>query len=156
MDRIYHNFKKWEDNENGMYKKTCFMDEQKMIYDCAILLRSQEWLYEAMSQVTHFWFYSSEHNLTNINRNRQAWLGQAACCLVHGAPEYLTKIAWNDFLNEKSRKEANKIADETIAIWEEKHMRGYFRWQKLESEKMCLRQQKTEYQKHLITSNEYT
>lgn len=136
IEQIFHPFNKWECNQLGMYKKTCFMDDHKMIQDCMELLGCPEWLYEAMSMVTHGWFYSCEHFLSNTARNRQAYLGQAACCLVHGAPEYLTKQAWG-MLTEDQRIAANKIADEVLEVWEEKHSRGYFKWEKDTLSKTC-------------------
>lgn len=139
LERIYHRFELWEDNRYGMYEKTCFMDDHQMMIDCQVLLSCPEWLYEAMSQVTHSWFHSSEHNLSNSNRNRQAWLGQAACCIVHGAPEYLTKLAWHR-LTAKQQAAANAVADEVIEVWEIKHSRGYFAWERLASGTMCSRQ----------------
>ncbi len=129
MERIYHPFNLWEDNRYGMYEKTCFMDDHQMISDCESLLRSPQWLMESMKFVSHNWLFSAEQNLTNTNRNRQAWLGQAACCFSHGAPEYLTKTAWHN-LSDQERRAANAVADEVIQDWEEKFKRGYFSWQK--------------------------
>lgn len=155
MNRIYHPYTLWEDHESGMYTATCFMDNHRMITECEVLLKCPEWLYESMSFVTHGWFYSSEHNLTNVNRNRQAWLGQAACCLTHGAPEYLTKLAWHN-LSKQEQDAANKIADEVIEVWVEKHQRGYFAWEKLNSLKMCSRHRENESLSPSTTSSEST
>jgi hypothetical protein len=126
---VYHPYTKWEDYKWGMFDKTCFMDEKTMIHDCEMILRIPEWLWESMTFVSHQWGYSAEHNLTNLHRNRQAWLGQAACCLSHGAPEYLTKVAWNNLTNDQQRK-ANQVADDVIKDWESKYAAGYFSWQK--------------------------
>jgi len=105
-----------------MYKKTCFMDEAKMIADCEATLSCPQWLEESMCFVAHAWEKSAEHNLSNTARNRQAWLGQAACCFSHGAPEYLTKIAWNN-LTDEQRAAANAVADAVIADWETRWLR---------------------------------
>lgn len=123
--RIYHPFTSWEDHQFGMYEKKCFMDEMKIVKDCELLLKCPEFFYESATYVTHHWKNSAEHNLTNLNRNRQAWIGQASCCLTNGAPEYLTKIAWNN-LTLKQQEIANKIADDVILDWENKHLSGYF------------------------------
>lgn len=120
--RIYHPFDVWEDHKLGMYQKKCFMDEHKMVSDCEVLLSCHQWLWESMQFVAHNWKYAAEHNLSNLNRNRQAWLGQAACCFTHGAPEYLTKEAWNN-LTDEQRAAANKVADEVIALWESRQQR---------------------------------
>lgn len=136
MIQIFHPYTKWECHENGMYKRTCFMDEHQMVNECFTLLACPEWLYESMSMVTHNWFYSCEHFLSNELRNRQAYLGQAACCLLHGAPEYITKMAWS-ILTEQQRVDANKVADEVLEVWIEKHNRGFFKWERDTLNKTC-------------------
>lgn len=142
IERVFHPFNKWEDYRWGMYDKTCFMDDEQMVNECIVLLSCPEWLYEAMSFVSHNWIYSAEHNLSNVNRNRQAWLGQAACNMTHGAPEYLTKIAWNS-LTSTQQAAANAVADEVIQVWEEKHKRGYWSWLRSELERTSCKQQKS-------------
>ena len=125
IERIYHPYDSWEDFKNGMYKTTCYMDPQPLITECEDMLKCKEYLWESMNYVTHHWKLASQHNLTNMHRNRQAWIGQAACCFAHGAPEYITKLAWNN-LNPSEQDVANKVADEVIQDWEEKHLSGYF------------------------------
>lgn len=125
IERIYHPYFNWEDFEFGMYEKTCYMDETQLMWECALLLKCPEWLWESMQYVSHNWVISSEHHLTNTQRNRQAWLGQAACCFVHGAPEYVTKLGWHKLI-EKEKRLANDVADAVISEWEEKHLNGYF------------------------------
>jgi len=125
IERKFHNYKNWECFGQGMYETTCFMDKYAMINDCELLLSCPEWLWESMTFVTHHWLTSSEQHLTNMSRNRKAFLGQAACCFSHGAPEYLTKLAWFN-LDEKTQKKANEVASEVIKDWEEKYLMGYF------------------------------
>lgn len=125
IERVYHSYDKWEDYKNGMYEKTCYMDDHSMIVACRETLACPELLWECMQFVSHQWIHASEHHLSNTNRNRQAWLGQAACCLMDGAPEYITKLAWHS-LSDKQRERANQVADEVINEWEEKYKEGYF------------------------------
>lgn len=129
IERVYHPYNLWEDYEMGLYEVTCFMDAQRMVEDCEMTLRCPEMLWEAMTFVSHNWGYASEQHLTNSHRNRQAWLGQAACCWLHGAPEYLVKQAWNN-LNAEMQKKANEVADDVINDWENKYRKKYFEWQK--------------------------
>lgn len=136
MNRVFHRFEKWEDLKAGMYERTCFMDDTRMVQECFELLTCPEWLHEAMVMAAWSWTHSAEHNLTNPARNRQAWLGQAACCLMHGAPEYLTKQAWH-LLSDKQQAEANAVADGVIETWSELQERGYFEWLRSASKKMC-------------------
>lgn len=129
IERVYHPFSEWEDFKMGMYEKTCYMDDEMMVQASMNTLSCKELLWECMQFVSHNWGRSAEHNLTNHHRNRQAWLGQAACCFIDGAPEYLVKEAWNR-LSEGQREEANAVANEVIAEWEWKYNMGYFVWQK--------------------------
>lgn len=123
--RVFHPYTKWEDHHFGMYQNFAFMDEPSLIKDCELTLRCAPWLEEGMKFVSHNWKYAAEHNLTNTSRNRRAWLGQAACCFYHGAPEYLVKQAWWN-LSDEQRNQANAVADEVIQDWESKYILGYF------------------------------
>ncbi len=105
------------------------MDEEKLILGCIFTLSCPSLLWEAMTFVSHHWGYASRQNLTNLNRNRQAWLGQAACLFLDGAPEYVTKLAWAR-LSAKQQSAANTVADNVISDWENKYRIGYFEWQK--------------------------
>lgn len=128
LERVFHNFNLWEDNHLGMYKTRCFMDEGKMIQDCILLLSCPDWFSDTAYFILTAWPFAVEHNLTNYSRNRQAWLGQAACCLMHGAPEYLVKQAWN-MMNKVKQDAANKVADEVIAHFEKTYSEKRFQWQ---------------------------
>lgn len=129
IERVYHPYDQWEDWQMGMYEKTCYMDDELITLACAATLGCPELLWECMQFVSHNWGKSAEHHLTNVNRNRQAWLGQAACCFIDGAPEYLTKAAWGR-LAPQVQERANAVADEVIHEWEWKYREGYFPWQK--------------------------
>ena len=48
IERIYHPYFNWEDFEFGMYEKTCYMDETQLMWECALLLKCPEWLWESM------------------------------------------------------------------------------------------------------------
>lgn len=127
MERIYHPYTAWEDYHAGMYESTCYMDPERLIVECASMLSCPQWLEESMRFVLIQWEKACEHHLTNTHRNRQAWLGQSACCLILGAPENITKQAWNR-LTPQQQKEANDVADFCIKMFEEKME---IRWQKL-------------------------
>lgn len=135
IERVFHPYNQWEDFKMGMYEKTCFMDDESMVVNCMATLSCPELLWECMQFVSHNWGKSAEHNLTNYSRNRQAWLGQAACCFLDGAPEYLVKQAWGR-LSPQKQVDANKVADEVIEEWEWKYRMGYFEWQKPDLGKM--------------------
>jgi len=116
MDRIYHSYDKWECYQNGLYDSTKDNDLE-LIRKSKELLSNKDATFEAMSYVTESWVNSSEHFLSDLATNRRAWLGQAACCLEHGASEQATCKAWWQ-LSEEQRFIANAIANMVINEWE--------------------------------------
>lgn len=114
IDRIFHHYEQWEDYQNGMYIKSFDIN---LIDKAEKLLANPLNLYIAMNEVINKWPISSADNLSNSNINRQAWLGQAACCLICNCPENLTKEAWHK-LTDDERRLANRVADEIILKWE--------------------------------------
>jgi hypothetical protein len=100
-----------------MFHDSYYELEVKAAYD---ILTSPVILEDAMRYVATYWIYSSEHNLTNKQRNRQAWLGQAACCWLVHATENSTKQAWSR-MTDQQRDVANKVADKIISEWENEY-----------------------------------
>lgn len=68
-----------------------------------------------MLKVLDAWPVSCEHNLTDTNQNRRAWIGHAACCLAIKCPEHITREAWGQLTQDQQNK-ANYQAD--LAVWE--------------------------------------
>lgn len=118
MIQVFHHYKKWEDFQNGMYRKVNASDDHFLCDKATELLSNPDICFQAMKRVTIEWPFSTEHNLTNLGQNRRAWLGQAACCLEFGVPEELTKIAWNA-LDHRQQENANGVADVIIKQWEQ-------------------------------------
>jgi hypothetical protein len=115
LKRVYHHYSKWEDWKDGLYSPR---EEKTTIKKRVIrLLASPSLLLLAMRTVVVVWPFSSEVNLSNRSRNRQAWLGQSAACFVCGANEDTTKSAWRS-LSLAEQDSANAIADKVIAEWE--------------------------------------
>lgn len=119
LRRVYYHYSYWEDHAHGMFQITKG-DNNNIIKDAAALLNDPDKLLEAMRHVAFKWKHSAEMNLSNRNRNRQAWLGQASCCYAVEAPEELTKRAWGT-LTTKERDTANGVADKVIVEWEERY-----------------------------------
>jgi hypothetical protein len=120
MKRIYHQYKNWECYKYGMFKSTNNMSapEWHELEDLAIkLLTNEVEFLNAGMRLIKEWKVSCEENLTNINQNRIAYIGQACCCLIHGVPEAITKQAWKQIPIEKQVK-ANKVAEKIIKIYE--------------------------------------
>lgn len=116
MRRIWHHYHKWEDYQNGMWR-TAPKDEHEKLIKKAVRFMSKKSFGAAMEKVVLNWPYACEHNLSNTSANRQAWLGQAACCYKIKVPEYITRQAWA-MLTETKREIANGYADKWINIWE--------------------------------------
>lgn len=116
MTRVYHHHDKWEDFHAGQYARI-YRDQLVGQESAAALLSDPATLYEAMSAVAREWPYATEHNLSNLEQNRRAWLGQAACCREFGLPDFVTKNAWNA-LTREAQNAANAVAETVIQEWE--------------------------------------
>jgi hypothetical protein len=74
----------------------------------------------AMLRVIEEFPIASEHNLTDLAQNRQAWIGHAACYLALDLPEDIVREAWGQ-LTQDQRDAANAVADIAIAAWHEQY-----------------------------------
>src|SRR3990167_10987484 len=98
MKLIYHRYEKWEDFQHGLYMKTVRGDErnqEELTRKCMSLLSNQDRFFQVAREMINAWPISADVNLSNTNRNQQAWVGQASCCYELGVPEFITKFAWN-------------------------------------------------------------
>jgi hypothetical protein len=93
---------------------------QSYINAAGDLMRSPEEFKLAMLKAIEEWPISCEVNLTAQGMNRQAWLGHAACCIAVNSPENCTRLGWHT-LSQPEQDEANRVADEAIALWEGKY-----------------------------------
>lgn len=129
MKRIYHDYRKWECFHNGMYIERKGEEREPYIQLALSLLRSPKLLRYHMESAAKEWHFSAQNHMTCRSCNRQAYLGQVACCHAHGVGESETREAWK-FLTEEERVIANGIADDIINLWEgwylehEKGIRG--------------------------------
>jgi hypothetical protein len=114
IQRIWHNYEKWEDFASGMYRNRIEKEYVNLSLD---LLSNPYRLFTAMAKVTAEWVFCSEHNLSNLSQNRKAWLGWASCAMRHGSTDEETRQAWN-LLNSEQKALANLAAQLTIEAWE--------------------------------------
>lgn len=121
MQRIFHHYSLWEDFHAGMYDESKDGRAERVI-KASEILGTPEICREAMEKVVADWKISTEYNLSNLEINRKAWLGQAACCYYAGIHEDETREAWGVMTGEQ-RIEANKIAAEIIKKWQRKRER---------------------------------
>ena len=122
MERIFHPYSDWEDYKNGMYKNAPTDIKDSLVNKAKMLLSNTDKLYEAMKRVTQEWDIATQVNLTNIEKNRRAWMGQSACSIEHKVPEDLTREAWMK-LNDTQRKMANLVAEKVIYEWTTNHIK---------------------------------
>ena len=120
MKRVHHPFTKWEEIPYNMYQIDFDGEaKQDLINEAVYLLSTPNVLQTYMKRTTIEWPNSTEHHMTNSSRNKQAWLGQAACALFAKIPEDCTKQAWS-MLSDEQRQAANLVADGIIKDWKER------------------------------------
>lgn len=121
--QVYHPYWLWEDYKNGMWRKES-KEYEKQWLPIAIAFTGDHIKYgAAMTRVVNEWPVSSEHNLTNLNINRRAWVGHAAVCLELGIPEYIVRTAWKN-ITQYQRVMANHVADQSIHLWHHTYVHG--------------------------------
>jgi hypothetical protein len=113
-EQVFHHFSAWEDWRAGMYRCAVVPQESER---AARMLANPEAFYMAAKMMLRDWPHAAEHNLTNREQNRRAWIGQATACYSQNAPEGATRYAWWLLLIEE-RERANAVADRVIAEWE--------------------------------------
>jgi len=118
IDRIWHNYNKWEDYKSGLYASR--KESEIGIQSSYNLLSSPYDLFVNMVKVTGEWKNATEFNLSNRSSNRRAWLGWSACCYKHGANDDETKAAWR-MLDKQQQEKANAVATAVIETWEQSY-----------------------------------
>ncbi len=127
--KIYHPYWKWEEVKYNMWG---FVDDKDKCLERTIYFMSRHLVFgRYMKKVIKEWKHSCEHNLTDKNQNRIAWIGQSACAIALKTPEDITRKAWS-YLTEKQQKLANKQASIAIKLWETKHLGRRNLWGKLD------------------------
>lgn len=120
MKQVYEHYLKWEDYQNGMWRKVT-KEEEKHFLQIAIDFTGNHDLYgNAMLKVIDQWPVTCRHNLTDPSLNQRAFIGHAACSLEIDCPEYIVRAAWG-MLTEQQRRDANKKADIAIAEWKRRY-----------------------------------
>lgn len=113
VKQIYHPYWLWEDWKNGFYNSFSVSEKKVKSKEIINLFKDPEKTEYYMNKVIKDWKYSCEQNLTNIQMNRVAWLGQSACLLHSNSPSELTMDTWK-YVPLKYQKIANKIAEKII------------------------------------------
>jgi hypothetical protein len=113
--RVYHPYTEWEDWKAGLWRQCVAVTDD--MDRAALILSSPALFANGAREMLRAWPKAAEHNLTNTEQNRRAWLGQATCCHRAGASESATRFAWWT-LSTDARDAANAVADRVIADWE--------------------------------------
>lgn len=120
MKQIYIEYNKWEDYIAGMYCDNNSENKELKIKNSIMLLSDAEDFYNTCKELCVVWINATNVNLSNVNQNRKAWLGAAACMYKYGAQEYITRIAWS-MLEPQKQHIANKVAHKIISEYEAKN-----------------------------------
>jgi hypothetical protein len=117
IQRIYHRWEKWEDYPAGFFNEQ--PPKGMTIEDCqnkyAEFLRDLKLFKKSAYRVIDEWPNATEHNLTNPNMNRIAWIGQSSVCIHYGIPSKYR--GGYHLLSEKEQLQADSIALEIINYW---------------------------------------
>jgi hypothetical protein len=119
MKKIHHPYHLWEDYQNGMYESINGKARRIMLNKAITFTGNHELYGEYMMKVIDLWTVSCEHNLSDKNMNKRAWIGHAACCLAIQCPEDITRQAWG-CLSKAQQVAADEQADNAIKAWNEK------------------------------------
>lgn len=120
MERVFHPYTAWEEFKHGMWRQVT-AQERRAFLDEAVMFTGNAPLYGSyMRRVIDEWPLSCEHNLTNTDMNRLAWVGHAACCLAIRCPEDITRAAWAR-LSQRQQDEANAQAQAAVDTWEARY-----------------------------------
>lgn len=97
--------------------------ERAAMLDRAIAFTGDHALYgRYMLRAVSEWPVACEHNLTDMQMNRLAWVGHAATCIAIGCPEDITRQAWA-YLTQQQQDLANRQAENAIETWERAYER---------------------------------
>jgi hypothetical protein len=108
-----------EEHDHGMWRKVPAVEQEGYIEAARRLMADPPEFLWAMLRVVEQWPNSMTAAMTTPSLNRRAYMGHAGCCLATGSPEDLTRLGWHR-LTEEEQQEANAMADEAIAAWEER------------------------------------
>lgn len=115
LRRVYHPVAHWEECDYNMWGEC--VDRAGTLAKAIKFTGDHELYGSYMIRVTKEWPISCENALTDLNLNRKAWLGHAACAMYARIPEDVTREAWSQ-LSDEQQLLANYQAREAISAWE--------------------------------------
>jgi hypothetical protein len=120
MTRIFHPYDKWEDYRHNFYGGLMEYQKDNTLELYASLLKDLKKFEGALQIIIRDWKYSCEHNLSNENMNRIAYLGQASCALVYQVPHNISMGGYN-LLSLEEQKAADAMAQKYLNLWLEQY-----------------------------------
>lgn len=115
--QAFANYEHWECYLSGMYRSASDAARSSVAVS---LLSNGEHFNLACRLVVSYWPVSAAVHMSARAKNRRAYLGAAACCLIAKATEMETRLAWWS-LTEGQQMAANAVAEVTIAQWDQEH-----------------------------------
>ena len=115
MKRIFHPYDTWEDYKAGFYGGQDY-PTKNTVRLCAEVLADLYTFEKALKMITTEWKHSCEHNLSNENMNRIAYLGQAACALLLKVPNNVSMGAYSTLTIEQQQA-ADALAQKYLDKW---------------------------------------
>lgn len=126
IQRIYHRWEKWECYPAGFFSP--HPPKGMTIEDCenkyAEFLGDTKLFGKMAYEMINKWKNSTEHNLTNPNMNRIAWIGQASMCYATGISSRFR--SGYHLLTNKQKLNADLMALDVINYWMFIHGYGSF------------------------------
>ena len=121
LKRVWMPINTWEEIAFNMWGE---VSNRGLYLQRAVLFTGNHRLYgRYMNRVINEWPNSCINALTDLNLNRKAWIGHAACALALRCPEDITRQAWGLLTNEQ-RALANSQADRAIHAWEMRYAKS--------------------------------
>lgn len=119
MKKIWHPYWKWECVKAGFYSSfiEAGISKETAIDQYREFLTDLEMFEEALKCVISEWKYSCEHFLSESNRNKIAWLGQASIAYAAGIPA--DARSGFKLLTENQQNLANNLAEKYLNTWYE-------------------------------------
>lgn len=121
IGQIFHHYKKWEDYQNGMWRRITGEERDLFLEKVVKFMRDIDLYGSWMLGVIDQWPITCEHNLTDNQINKKAWIGWAACCLAINCPEDITREGWH-YLSNSEQDRANNKATFAINKWEQNYL----------------------------------
>jgi len=121
--KIWHPWTKWECYKAGFYSSfnELGITKEEAQEQYRIFLSDLYLFEKALKNVISKWAFSCEHFLTDTNRNRIAWLGQASMAYAKGIPSE-AKGGFK-LLTRGQQKKADALAFRYLLLWEKRYAR---------------------------------